>query len=71
MIDNWRCTVCDYIYDPNIGDPDNDIQPGTSFKALPHDWVCPDCGADKDQFELYLEEEEEEEEEEELKEEEY
>lgn len=53
----WQCTICGYIYDPQIGDPDNDVQPGTSFDDLPDDWVCPDCGADKDQFVLYEEEE--------------
>jgi rubredoxin len=47
----WRCTVCDYIYDPEEGDPDNGIEPGTDFEDLPDDWVCPDCGVDKDSFE--------------------
>ena len=63
-MDKWHCTVCDYIYDPNVGDPDNNIKPGTSFEDLPDDWICPDCGATLDQFEPYLEEEEEDEEEE-------
>ncbi|OGC42845.1 Rubredoxin [candidate division WOR-3 bacterium RBG_13_43_14] len=53
----WRCTVCDYIYDPDSGDPDNGIRPGTTFDELPDDWVCPVCGADKEQFEPYTEEE--------------
>ena len=47
----YRCMVCGYIYDPAIGDPDNDIGPGTAFEALPEDWICPECGADKSQFE--------------------
>ncbi|MEO0083188.1 MAG: rubredoxin [candidate division WOR-3 bacterium] len=47
----YRCTVCDYIYDPAQGDPDSGIQPGTPFESLPDDWVCPVCGADKSQFE--------------------
>ena len=46
----YRCTICDYIYDPQKGDPDSGIEPGTSFEDLPQDWVCPDCGADKDSF---------------------
>jgi hydroxylamine reductase len=71
MMEKWRCMVCDYIYDPALGDPDKDIYPGKSFKSLPADWVCPDCGADKDQFEIYLEEEEEGEEEEKEEEEGY
>jgi flavin reductase (DIM6/NTAB) family NADH-FMN oxidoreductase RutF/rubredoxin len=47
----YRCTVCGYIYDPAQGDPESDIQPGTPFEELPSDWVCPTCGATKDQFE--------------------
>ncbi|MGI6083654.1 MAG: rubredoxin [Limnochordia bacterium] len=47
----YECTVCGYIYDPATGDPENDIPPGTSFDDLPDDWVCPECGADKDAFE--------------------
>ena len=47
----YRCTVCGYIYDPEKGDPDSDIKPGTAFEELPDDWVCPVCGAGKDQFE--------------------
>ena len=51
-MDKYECTVCGYIYDPALGDPDNEIAAGTTFKDLPDDWVCPVCGADKDQFEL-------------------
>jgi rubredoxin len=47
----WRCTVCGYIYDPEQGDPESGIEPGTTFEELPDDWVCPICGATKDQFE--------------------
>jgi flavin reductase (DIM6/NTAB) family NADH-FMN oxidoreductase RutF/rubredoxin len=47
----YRCIMCSYIYDPAIGDPDNGVKPGTSFENLPADWVCPDCGAGKDEFE--------------------
>jgi rubredoxin len=47
----WRCTVCGYIYDPDEGDPESGINPGTSFEELPDDWVCPICGALRDQFE--------------------
>jgi len=47
----YVCTVCGYIYDPAKGDPDNGIAPGTGFEQLPEDWVCPECGAGKDQFE--------------------
>jgi rubredoxin len=47
----YVCTVCDYVYDPAVGDPDNGIEPGTAFADLPDDWVCPECGVDKDEFE--------------------
>lgn len=47
----YVCTVCGYIYDPALGDPENGIAVGTAFEDLPDDWVCPVCGADKDQFE--------------------
>ncbi|MDO9044736.1 MAG: rubredoxin [Methanobacteriaceae archaeon] len=48
---NYRCIVCAYIYDPENGDPENGIDPGTSFEDLPDDWVCPLCFVGKDQFE--------------------
>ena len=47
----YECTVCGYIYDPELGDADGGIKPGTPFEDLPDDWVCPICGASKDQFE--------------------
>jgi rubredoxin len=48
----YVCDMCGYIYDPAEGDPDSDIAPGTSFEDLPDDWVCPVCGAEKDEFSL-------------------
>jgi len=53
VMEKWICTVCDYVYDPELGDPDNGVGPGTAFEDLPEDWVCPDCGVEKDMFELY------------------
>ena len=47
----YKCTVCGYIYDPELGDPDGGIKPGTPFEQIPDDWVCPVCGASKDKFE--------------------
>jgi flavin reductase (DIM6/NTAB) family NADH-FMN oxidoreductase RutF/rubredoxin len=47
----YQCSVCGYIYDPELGDPDGGIKPGTPFEEIPDDWVCPVCGASKDQFE--------------------
>lgn len=49
----WICTVCEYVYDPEAGDPDNGVDTGTAFEDLPDDWVCPDCGVEKDMFEPY------------------
>jgi rubredoxin len=46
----YECTVCGYIYDPELGDPDGGIKPGTPFEEIPDGWVCPVCGAAKDQF---------------------
>ncbi|MGQ9706806.1 MAG: rubredoxin [bacterium] len=50
-MDRYICNICGYIYDPEVGDTDSGIKPGTSFDDLPNDWVCPICGAGKDQFE--------------------
>lgn len=48
----YTCVVCNYVYDPEKGDPDNGIKPGTAFEDLPDDWTCPVCGADKSQFKI-------------------
>lgn len=47
----YRCTICNYIYDPEKGDPDSGVKPGTPFEEIPSSWVCPICGADKSAFE--------------------
>jgi len=47
----YRCTICGYIYDEEKGDPENNIPAGTRFENLPEDWICPICGAPKEQFE--------------------
>ena len=47
----YQCSVCGYIYDPEQGDREGDVKPGTPFEELPDDWVCPVCGAAKEQFE--------------------
>ncbi|MBI9108612.1 MAG: rubredoxin [Spirochaetales bacterium] len=46
----YVCDVCGYVYDPEEGDPDNGVDAGTAFADLPEDWVCPLCGAAKDDF---------------------
>jgi rubredoxin len=50
-MEKYVCTICGYVYDPEQGDPDNGIDPGTAFENLPDDWECPVCGAAKDDFE--------------------
>lgn len=47
----YTCTICGYFYDPRQGDPGNGVNPGTPFEDVPTDWVCPVCGASKDEFE--------------------
>ncbi len=47
----WECTMCGYIYDPEVGDEDNGVTPGTAFEDIPEDWECPMCGAPKSDFE--------------------
>jgi rubredoxin len=46
----YECDICGYIYDPEVGDPEAGIKPGTGFEELPEDWSCPLCGAGKDEF---------------------
>ena len=46
----YVCTACGFVYDEALGDPDNDIAPGTKFEDLPDDYVCPWCGMGKDAF---------------------
>jgi rubredoxin len=51
----WMCTSCGFIYDPDEGDPDGGIPPGTRFEDIPDSWFCPVCGARKADFEPYEE----------------
>ena len=46
----YQCTVCGLIYDPEDGDPDSGIAPGTAFEDIPDDWTCPICGVTKSDF---------------------
>jgi rubredoxin len=50
-MDKYVCTVCGYVYDPEQGDPDNGVNPGTKWEDVPDDWECPVCGASKNDFE--------------------
>ena len=47
----YQCTICGYVYDPQDGDSDSGIAPGSPFEDLPGDWICPVCGVAKDEFE--------------------
>ncbi len=47
MTEKYICTNCSFIYDPEAGDPEHGIAPGTPFSELPEDWECPDCGVAK------------------------
>lgn len=49
---NYVCELCGYVYRPALGDEENGIEAGTDFEELPEDWVCPLCGATKDDFEI-------------------
>ena len=46
----WECLGCGYAYDPEVGDPNSGIEPGTPFEEIPEDRVCPECGVGKDMF---------------------
>ena len=46
----YVCQPCGYVYDPENGDPDGGIAPGTAFEDLPDDWLCPICGMGKEVF---------------------
>ncbi|MGD8814187.1 MAG: rubredoxin [Anaerolineales bacterium] len=50
-MEKWECLACNYVYDPEEGDPHSGIAPGTPFEDIPEDWICPVCGVEKDMFE--------------------
>jgi rubredoxin len=51
LAQKYQCTICGYIYDPENGDSDSGVKPGTAFEDLPDTWICPQCGASKEDFE--------------------
>jgi rubredoxin len=55
--DKYRCRICDYVYDPSLGDLENKHPPGTEYKQLPCNWTCPQCGASRGEFENCIGEE--------------
>lgn len=48
----WVCLICGFIYDEAKGRPQENIPPGTKWEDVPSDWICPDCKASKDDFEM-------------------
>lgn len=53
-MNKYQCRACPYIYDPEVGDPTQGISPATPFEDLPDDWLCPECGVPKDQFDKII-----------------
>ena len=51
----YKCPECGYVYDPAVGDPEHGVPVGTAFDDIVAEWVCPECGADKDAFAAYTE----------------
>ena len=49
---SYMCVICGFVYEEEKGIPDQGIPPGTLWKDVPDTWVCPDCGAGKDEFEM-------------------
>lgn len=49
---NWMCIICGWVYEEAIGSAEDGLAPGTRWEDVPDDWVCPDCGASKDDFEM-------------------
>lgn len=49
-MEKYVCDLCGWVYDPEAGDPDNGVEPGTAFADIQEDWVCPLCGAGKEDF---------------------
>ncbi len=52
LFKKWRCVVCDFVYDEELGLPDENIAPGTRWKDIPDEWTCRDCGAPKSDFQM-------------------
>lgn len=50
----WQCVLCAYVYDEALGDPDGGVEPGTRWEDVPDDWVCPECGARKSEFDMVV-----------------
>lgn len=55
-MDKYICKICATVYDPNLGDPEGNVAPGTPFENLPKEWSCPVCGSTQDKFEIISQE---------------
>jgi len=53
-VKKYKCKVCGFLYNPEMGDPDGGVAPGTPFEEIPYDWSCPVCGVTKDDFEEFV-----------------
>ena len=49
---SWLCVLCGLVYNERDGWPDDGIAPGTRWADVSDDWLCPDCGAAKSDFEM-------------------
>jgi rubredoxin len=50
IMQKYKCAICGFVYDPEEGDPDGGIAPGTAFEDIPDNWICPVCGVSKSDF---------------------
>ncbi|CAN7721803.1 rubredoxin [Rhizobium rhizogenes] len=50
----WECVLCGFRYDETLGDPDGGVEPGTKWEDVPDDWICPECGAQKSEFDMVI-----------------
>ena len=48
----YQCLICGWVYDEEVGYEEDGIAPGTKWEDVPFDWICPECGAMKDDFEM-------------------
>ena len=48
----WQCLICSFIYEEELGLPEDGIAPGTGWDEIPEDWMCPDCGVGKEDFDM-------------------
>ena len=52
MYKKYMCAICGWIYDEESGSPQDGLPPGTRWEDVPDTWVCPDCGANKSDFDM-------------------